>query len=81
MLTAGRKASIKSFLQYELEVCILNDRRAEVRESSSVEQDLQESESGPKRTKLEKFLVIAFKFHQKKSVLQRQQKQSFKDMN
>ena len=55
MLTAGRKASIKSFLQYELEVCILNDRQVEVRESSSVEQDLQESESGPKRTKLEKF--------------------------
>ena len=55
MLMAGRKASIKSFLQYELEVCILIDRRAEVRESSSVEQDLQESESRPKRTKLENF--------------------------
>ena len=58
MLTAEKKASIKSFMKYELEVYILNDRQLRQAEVSIVEQEppsLTEPESRSKRTKLEKF--------------------------
>ena len=63
MLTAEKKASIKSFMKYKLEVCILNDRRLSQVEDSIAEQgepSLSEQESRAKRTKLEKFFGNTF---------------------
>ena len=85
MLTVEMKTSIKSFMNYKLEVCILNDRRLSQAEDSMAEQgesSISERQSRAKGIKLEKFLVILLlEIHQKKSVLQRLQKQGFKSMS
>ena len=63
MLTAEKKASMKSFMKYKLEVYILNDRRLRQAEVSIAEQEppsLTEPESRSKRTKLEKFFGDTF---------------------
>ena len=63
MLTAEKKTSMKSFMKYELEVYILDDRRLSQAEVSIVEQGepgLSEPESRAKRTKLEKFFGDSF---------------------
>ena len=63
MLTAEKKASMKSFMKYELEVYILNDQRLRQVKVSIVEQEppsLTEPESRSKRTKLEKFFGDTF---------------------
>lgn len=63
MLTAMKKASMKSFIKYELETYILNDRRLQRAEASCVEQEafgLFELESRSKRTKLENFFGDTF---------------------
>ena len=63
MLTAEKKTSMKSFMKYELEVYILDDRRLSQAEVSIVEQGepgLSEPESRAKRTKLEKFFGDTF---------------------
>ena len=63
MLTADKKAGMKSFMKYELEVYILNDRRLRQAEVSIVEEEpprLTEAESRSKRTKLEKFFGDTF---------------------
>jgi len=63
MLTAEKKASMKSFIKYELEVYILNDwqgRQSRQAEVSIVDQELSTLESRPKRTKLEKIFGDAF---------------------
>ena len=55
MLTAEKKASIKSFMKYKLEVCILNDRQLSQAEDSIAEQgepSLSEQESRAECTKL-----------------------------
>ena len=63
MLTAEKKASMKSFMKYKLEVYILNDRRLRQAEVSIAEQEppsLTEPESRSKRTKLENFFGDTF---------------------
>ena len=63
MLTAMKKASMKSFMKYELEMYILHDRRLQRAEVSCVEQEapgLSELESRSKCTKLETFFGDTF---------------------
>ena len=65
MLTAEKKASMKSYIKYELEVYILNDRRqqqqqAEVSIVEEMPPSRTEAESRCKRTKLEKFFGDTF---------------------
>ena len=62
MLTVEKKARMKSFMKYELEVYILNDRRLRRAEVTNVEQQspVSELESRSKHTKLEKFFGDTF---------------------
>ena len=63
MLTAMKKASMKSFMKYELETYILNDRQLQRAEVSCVEQEapgLSKLESRSKRTKLKSFFGDTF---------------------
>ena len=65
MFTAEKKASMKSYIKYELEVYILNDRRqqqqqAEVSIVEEMPPSRTEAESRCKRTKLEKFFGDTF---------------------
>ena len=59
ILTTERKASVKSYLKYELEILVLKERRsqqgAEVTEVIRVEEEQETRPTSPKRTKLEKF--------------------------
>ena len=62
MLIVEKKARMKSFMKYELEVYILNDQRLRQAEVTNVEQQLpvSELESRSKCTKLEKFFGDTF---------------------
>ena len=86
MLTAEKKASMKSYIKYELEVYILNNRRQQQQQGKSAllkKCHLPElkQKAGASAQNLKNFLVIHFKIHQTNLVLPRQQNLNFKNMN